>query len=436
MEAPQADRDFSFQEKVKIFSHDYLKCCNYLISATPSRYSYTKKLYTKLIASSQLLEDLLDFHGAKNNRQWFYYRELSAAVRHLSSAAYAQKHIFNRFPFYHIENSADFLGEGEKTHTFLVQTLQRLAPAILEEALRLDIPMPEEPFTVADFPRVSTSQILEADIDSQESSPNHQSILTVANEFISIAKAVDNIGVRGRQEGGDLHSLVPARVNEVKIRRIEMVIHNLQSSFDSYVVFGGYHQGDEDLKRLRGHISVVLHLLEISGRLLHFYERHLRDLPFKNEYKKVRDKMAALVDPDQLLDRTVNYGLLEASRFLIKGKGLADQILNQYLERDSITVGVPQDLGFHSRPSLMVAKVVQHYGGKVEMLVGEDRFDASSVLDLQWAGGKLKKEKLEQVVFSGDRRALQDLKILASVNYGEDRMGKGIALPKELDYLR
>jgi hypothetical protein len=40
------------------------------------------------------------------------------------------------------------------------------------------------------------------------------------------------------------------------------------------------------------------------------------------------------------------------------------------------------------------------------------------------------------VTFVGDKRALRDLEILASVNYGEDTMGKDQPLPKELSYLR
>ena len=92
--------------------------------------------------------------------------------------------------------------------------------------------------------------------------------------------------------------------------------------------------------------------------------------------------------------------------------------------------------GFHSRPSLLVAKIVQHYGGEVELCVGEDRFDASSVLDIQWAGGKIQKENLNQVTFEGDTRALKDIEILSGVNYGEDTMGKGVPLPRELLYLR
>ena len=34
------------------------------------------------------------------------------------------------------------------------------------------------------------------------------------------------------------------------------------------------------------------------------------------------------------------------------------------------------------------------------------------------------------------RAALADIEILAGVNYGEDTMGKGVPLPKELKYLR
>ena len=143
-----------------------------------------------------------------------------------------------------------------------------------------------------------------------------------------------------------------------------------------------------------------------------------------------------ITDPEELLDRTVNYGLYYICHFLTTGKELAQEILNENIERSSIRVGVPVKLGFHSRPSLLVAKIVQHYGGQVELCVDKDRFDASSVLDIQWAGGKIQKEKISEVVFEGDVRALKDIEILAGVNYGEDTMGKGIPLPKELNYLK
>jgi phosphotransferase system HPr-like phosphotransfer protein len=215
-----------------------------------------------------------------------------------------------------------------------------------------------------------------------------------------------------------------------------MLVHNLQSSFDTYVIHGGYRFGNRKLKDLRGFFSVVFHLLQMIGRLLHFYERHLHKAGYKNIYKKVQDRLSAVIDPEELLDRTINYGFYYVCHFLTTGKELAREILNENIERSSIVVGVPVKLGFHSRPSLLVAKIVQYYGGQVELCVGQDRFDASSVLDIQWAGGKIQKENITEVVFEGDTRALKDIEILAGVNYGEDTMGKGIPLPKELKYLK
>jgi phosphotransferase system HPr-like phosphotransfer protein len=121
---------------------------------------------------------------------------------------------------------------------------------------------------------------------------------------------------------------------------------------------------------------------------------------------------------------------------MLSGRMLADELLKEYTAMDSIELPVPKDLGFHLRPSTLVAKVVNHYGSDVYMVVGQDKFDAKSVLSLTWAGGKIAREKIEKVTFVGDKRVLKDLKTLASVNYGEDLMGTDRPLPKVLSYLR
>lgn len=428
--------DISFKEKVRIFSHDYLKCCKYIARFDSPRYLFTKKLFSTLISSSQVLEDFLDFHGAKNNANWYFYRELTASVRHLSLGGYCQTHIANRLIFYDLKDSETFEAQGTETLFFLRQSLMRLAPVILEEAARLEISLPEDDYAMADFPGVTTSQMLAFDIDDTNKDQQKKNIVKIASELIDIAGKFDDLGLFEPVSLEEIRRMVPERVNEVEIRRFEMQVHNLQSSFDTYVIHGGYRFGDRRLKAMRGHFSVVFHLLQMIGRLLHFYERHLHEAGYKALYKQVQERLAALVDPATLLDRTINYGLFWVCRFLNDGKHLGRKILNENIERRSIRVGIPQKLGFHSRPSLLVAKIVQHYGGQVELVVDTDRFDASSVLDIQWAGGKINKEKIETVVFEGDARALADIETLAGVNYGEDSMGKGIPLPRELDYLR
>lgn len=430
--------DISFSEKVRIYSYDFLKSCVYIKSfgLDSKQFIFTKKLFSKLISNSQLLEDFLDFHGAKNNKTWYFYRELSAAVRHLSLAGYSQQHILNRLLFYELNDTQEFLKEAERTQRFITKSLMKLAPLILDEANRLNIEIPKGNYNQINFPGVLSGELLEYDIDDENIDQQEKNIVKIASEFLNIVKSLDYLGIYEECSIEDIKKMVPQKVNEVEIRRFEMLVHNLQSSFDSYVIHGGYRYGNRQLKQLRGHFSVVFHLLQIIGRLLHFYERHIHEVGYKELYIDVRNRLASYIKIESILDRIINYGLFYAYKFLSDGKLIAKGLLNEYTERGKITVGIPVTRGFHSRPSLLVAKIVEHYGGPVELQAGDATFDASSVLDIQWAGGKIQKEKITKVHFIGDTRALKDIEILAGINYGEDTMGKGIPLPDTLKYLR
>jgi phosphotransferase system HPr-like phosphotransfer protein len=430
------ENNLSFLEKARIFSHDYIKCWLYIATCDVDTAQFTKSFYSRLISASQVLEDFLDFHGAKNSEAWYFYRELTAAIRHLSLGAYSQLHIQNRMVFYDLPGTEEFNHEGESTSHFLTRSLIELAPVIIQEAHYLQIPFPDTPFKKEDFPTITTREILNYDIDDESKDVQKKNIVKISGELLRITNSFDEFVFYEPYNIDEMRALVPEKVNEVEIRRFEMLVHNLQSSFDTYVIHGGYLFGNRKLKQLRSYFSVDFHLLQMIGRLLHLYERHLHDAGYKNIYKKVQSRLSELINPEKLLDRTINFGLFFVCHFLTTGIDLAKEILNENIERSVISVSVPMALGFHMRPSLLVAKIVQYYGGEVELCVGEDRFDASSVLDIQWAGGKIQKENITEVKFEGDARALKDIEILASANYGEDTMGKDVPLPGGLKYLR
>ncbi|MEA3436323.1 MAG: HPr family phosphocarrier protein, partial [Thermodesulfobacteriota bacterium] len=184
----------SFVEKVRIFTHDYLKYCVFISEKDSQTHVSNKKLYSSLISTSQLLEDFLDFHGAKNNKDWYFFRELSAAVRHLSLGCYSQKHILNRLLFYELADWEKFKTEGEATFDFLVKSLIKIAPVIIEEAKRLNIPIPQEKFSDADFPGVITGEMLDYDIDDEDKDQQKKSIVKIASEFIDIAGKFEQFG--------------------------------------------------------------------------------------------------------------------------------------------------------------------------------------------------------------------------------------------------
>ena len=430
--------DITFSKKVQIYSHSLLKCCLYISNSDASGYPFSKILFSKLITSSKLMEDFLDFNGAKNNKQWFYYRELAASMLYLGMASYSQKHILNRLVFYKLDDTTDFVSEGDKNLLFLTDALQKIGPELIREAGRLGIKQPDDYFKDDNFTSVITNEPLPNDIsiDKKDQNRRRQQIVIIASDFLSISRAFDQFGIFLACTLEEIQKIVPDKVNEVEIRRYEMLVHNLQSAFDTYVVPGGLTSDNGKLKELRSHFSVVFHLLQLTGRLLHYYERHLHKSGYKNIYQETQEKLSALVNSDILLDRIVNYGLYYACHYLSTGRELAQEILNANIIRTTLTAGIPVERGFHLRPSLLVSKIVQHYGGQVELCVGDNHFDASSVLDIQWAGGMIQKEGITRVTFKGDDRALKDIKILAARNYGEDTMGKDVPLPKELNYLR
>ena len=209
MEQFQTTDGGAFDKKVRLFSRDYLKCCIYLSGALDPKKTFTKMLYSKLISSSMLLEDFLDYHGAKNNKYWYFYRELSAAVRHLSLAANFQKHVSNRLFFYDLPESGDFQKQGDITLDFLTDTLINMAPAILEEARLLNIPIPEDTFKADDFPSTTTEDLLHYDIDDQDKDLLKKNIVKIASEFLNITKDFDQLKFYETYDKDELVKIVP-----------------------------------------------------------------------------------------------------------------------------------------------------------------------------------------------------------------------------------
>jgi hypothetical protein len=423
-----------FIELVNAFADELLDICQFFVTQDDKKLPDSERLFARLSYASKLVEDLLDYHGAKNNQRWYKYRELVASILNFSGAAFTMKHIVSRIEFYEIGADTSFIFASNLVHRFLINTLTNLCQELIAETHKLGLKLAPPTLVREQFTNLSSNRFLEFDILPQDLYDEKQHIVRVTTAYINIVRDFEILGLYKRFQAEELPQLIPVKINEEILRKFEMIIHNLQSSYDTYI--GRDFSRSNEFKSLRDHISISLHLLELSGRLSHYFERHLYDVGRIGVYLEIQQLLGQLVNTEFLLDAIINYAAHFCHEFLSRGKSLAQSLLNQFIEHGEITVGVPVKLGFHSRPCMLVAKIVQHYGGQVEMVIDEDHFDAASILDLQWAGGKVHRENLSQVKFQGDARALADISILAGINYGEDTMGKGIPLPPELSYLR
>ena len=173
-------------------------------------------------------------------------------------------------------------------------------------------------------------------------------------------------------------------VSEEKLRSLELRFHNLQSLYDTYVCTTETEGLDKDLPVLRGHISVVLHLLRTSRDIAHYYERHAGPAA-----QKIAQGRKRLVEPENLLDLLINYSIYFVTQYLTCAELLCRNMLRRYTEIDQIEVLVPQYRGFHVRPSTLISKLVLHYGSEVKMHIGDERYDAGSPLELFRANEKI-----------------------------------------------
>jgi phosphotransferase system HPr-like phosphotransfer protein len=161
------------------------------------------------------------------------------------------------------------------------------------------------------------------------------------------------------------------------------------------------------------------------------YQRHILTARQGKDRKGIR----FLVDGSRIVDIMVRFALFHANRYLQTGKELAHEILGRYTEVGTCELRVPKKLGFHLRPASLIAKLAKYYGTKLSLVVDGREYDASNVLSISMAAGLIARRGYKTVLFEGDKRVLEDLRLLSQSNYGEDEKGNPTSLPQELNHL-
>lgn len=430
MQAAEVREVISEEEFLKLVHNaasDVLRIALFLGDVKEDQKVFNKKLFYVIAGTSRDLEDFLDDHGAKNNRAWSFFRDLVASARSFGFIAFLAEHIEKSHTGpQEQELLREYFNATRKVKRYLNPVISYIFKLIREEARNLHVSFPPKGLSEKYYYDIPAYKILPQNLDEGEAKDEREKIIKICSEYINTINEFEEFECDRLYTRKELVGMIPQKANEEKVRKFELLLHNLESVYDTYVKDTTIATEDVRLNQVRTLISITLHLLEIARGLAHFYERH----------EKINALLENNVKGNSVLNCTVNWALYYTHQMMQTSKVLANDLLNDYAARESVQLPIPKELGFHLRPSTLVAKVVNHYGSDVYMMVGEDKFDAKSVLSITWAGGKIAREKIESVTFVGDRRVLRDLEILAGVNYGEDHMGKDQPLPKELSYLR
>lgn len=390
----------TFAKLISVRGHRLLRMARWLVRDSGPGERLTRPLVGQLHAQATLLEELLDAYGARRNRQWYPFRCIVAAIKLFSDVSYLLLHIQYAVPHYRlllIEH--DFHGDTQRALDFTGGVLLNSASVLLEKADELGVDVPHDDPPNAPYTEQLPAGRLAADRDIRPDDQAGQNITHLATAFLNLADESDLLYTPAKVPSHQYGDCFPDPVSEEGLRDLQDRFHNLQSMYDTYISATETESDDPDLPVLRGHITVIFHLLEAATLLAHHYERHICP---RSDCEQV-----FFVAPEDLLHILMDYALGYASRYLSCARSLCAELLKRYSELGRVDVPVPRYRGFHVRPSTLVAKVVLHYGSDVQMELEGQVYDANSPIEIFRANEKINAQKRRW--FASEIACLPDL---------------------------
>ena len=385
--APPILSDEVFRATIIPRTQQSLRLAQHVASRQARGRRFTRPLLGEILHQAAELEELFDACGARNNSRWRLFRSTVAAAKLFANVCYELIHIRHSAPAYRLlDVEGDFGSATAEAIGFVGEVLIRISRRFPEQAAELGIPMPDPSQSVGEFDedlppgRLAHDQEVRRDVDAAET------VTYLATAFLKQAAESDMLHVPGRVHPSKYAECVPRTVSEEQLRQLQYQFHNLQSMYDTFVAETDTERNNRLLPVLRGHVSVIFHLLVTATLLAHYYERHV-----------MLGGAAAggepLVSGEAVLNELMRYSLTYASRYLLRACELCREMLKRYAEIDQVEVPGPRYRGFHVRPSTLVAKIVHHYGSDVTMVLGDGSYDASSPMDIFRANEKINREK-------------------------------------------
>ena len=378
-----------------------------------------------------MLECFMDEYGARQNRTWLFFAEFVASIRNLVIAAFYVRHLLDRYPYYRLKDTDDMQGnffkDGQETLDFLNHSIIHLYNQCKKAAEENGLKLSNEAVDPEEFSEVEVNKQLPNNAADESIKEDDERIIDLFEKLGNVARFMEEMKIRESNNAAELKAQVPAVLDEKKARFMMNLIHSAQSEFDTYVKNTYIEQKHKDLKNFRGYISMPLHLMEVTIWLCHFYERHEDEIR-QGEAKRI---ISTLVNKKELLEKIVNFCFKYCLIYVREGDRLSKEILKSFIKTVRYELPIPKPLGFHARPSTYISLIVRKYDSDAFLIVGDEKFNGRSVMSLLQAGGTIADKGMQTVVFEGDQRVLDDIKILAENNYCEEKN-----LPEELSYLR
>jgi phosphotransferase system HPr-like phosphotransfer protein len=369
--------------------------------------------------------------GARGNETYAAFAEAVATLRWLAKALHAVIHLRGRIRRYlgDRDDLESFRDELDACVSWLSERVEAALAAVHAEAEGpLGLSLPAEPMDEASL-REDVRWRLPQNLDQPASKDERDRIAEAVAVFLSLADEVERVRLpEPTPEGeGPLEQVARETFGLAAAQELRVRMHAVQSTYDAYVAATPLEAADARLKKFRGYVSILLHLVELVAYLLQLHARRAAD----GRPGRASERTRPLVFEHDLLRWALRFGLANSALCFREARAVAQALLERYSRVREVALDLPPGRKLHLRPAGLIARVVQHHGLPVEMKMGEQTVDARQLMDvILLAAGN----PTETVVrFRGDERPLADLSALFLARLGEEGLD---GLPSSLAYLR
>lgn len=385
---------------------------------------------SRLVVDAERLDTRLRAVGARGNKTFAFVAEALPLLRALAQVQHALLHLRVRLARGEAERGgAPPAGDLDAALEWTQERLRVLLRAVRDDVVGpIGADLHDRPLSPPAV-RADERWRLAQDLDVPVGRDPKDRIAAMATAFLAIGDDLARVPLPDPAErehaGAGLAAVVADRFGVAEAEEARAGMHALQSTYDSVVA--GTSREDGVLLAFRGEVSVLLHALEAVAHGL-LARRHLLD---EVRSAPLRDRLAALVDPEALLGGTLGFGLRFAQRRFAAARPLATSLLEAATRMAEVVLPLPPGRKLHLRPAGLIVKVVQRHGLPVEMGMGTQSVDARHLMDvILLAAGNPTETKVR---FRGDERPLADLEALFRERLGEDGTA---GFPPALSYLR
>jgi len=421
-------KEDDFAPLVETASQEFFKVLNYFEKNVPN---LTRKFYSNLMTEAEFVEFFLDDYGARENLTWNFFAELVASIRNFSISSFHLKHIVDRYSDYDPHETEEFRNEfltkAQEVLDAYGLIILRMFHMLKKETFNRKVQVTREQARDEEFKKIQVTSRLPSNILEDVVKNEDERLVEIAQRYREIAKMVRQENFQNLPKETDLKILVPNKVNSTFMKQLHSGMHGIQSDYDTYVKNTEFEKTMPNVKQLRAFTSISLHLFEVFKWQVHFYERHENGV----KINRCGERVSSIIKREEVLKPLFEFGLYYSDSFLQLGNKVAEEVLNSFVKPIQYELPIPKPLGFHARPATYISLIVREHGTDVFIRVDDQKFSAKSVLSMLEAGGHIADQGLDTVVFEGDKRVLDDIKVLAEHNYCEDQ-----ELPKELNYVR